>query len=708
MSKYRIKIKLLSDMCVSDGGVYNSSLDTEVCFDRYGIPYIPAKRIKGCLRECGVELNDWGKDIDIKAIFGDKGEYANAGALRLGNAYPDNRKSLIDEIVSGNAPVIYHQRNVLDMFSYIRTQTSIDYETGVASEGSLRTMRVIKKGLAFTAEAELDERYATQLKMCTDILTHMGISRTRGFGEVALELEKCDEEQIMHIGQRIEISEQASALKYRIYLKEPVICKSINGGESRTLDYIEGSKILGLIIGQLKEKGVSYDMFMSDELICSNGYIADDKGRYTEVPAYIYSIKNESSGYYDMLSGNEHPVDEQGNEKQISRMKHCYTILAKNGELFKRSVETEERYHHRRPENKGIGRAANEASGDSMLYRMSSISGDQSFEGYIFGTKEQINKIAGILNNGGDYRLGYSSSAEYGSVRLYLEEFQNAGNSIESCDRLCVKLNSPAIIYGDNAFYSTSKKDLEDEIITALGLERELIADTEIYAGYTFAGGYNVTWNKRKPVVSAFDKGSAVIITLKRPISLSMGHICFIGERNSEGYGEVAVYKAGAAKDASYTVTDAGACEEIKEILNVSDRELAKGICDKLFSEYLEMKAIDAAKGSGLCSESVRPTISNMLLMCNECLTVDEVCAGVKARFEKTSENKREKGENARKILSLADAYGRITDEFEAAYGISGYKESVDTDAMKLKYLKELLLQLKYLIRTKKGGAGNE
>lgn len=91
MSRYELKIELLSDMCVSDGGVYNSALDMEVCHDKYGFPYIPAKRLKGCLRESASELKDWGMEINIEALFGKKDHGTNHGdnraALRLENAY---------------------------------------------------------------------------------------------------------------------------------------------------------------------------------------------------------------------------------------------------------------------------------------------------------------------------------------------------------------------------------------------------------------------------------------------------------------------------------------------------------------------------------------------------------------------------------------------------------------------------------------------
>ena len=35
MKKYRLEIKLLSDLCVADGVVYNSMLDTDICHDDF-------------------------------------------------------------------------------------------------------------------------------------------------------------------------------------------------------------------------------------------------------------------------------------------------------------------------------------------------------------------------------------------------------------------------------------------------------------------------------------------------------------------------------------------------------------------------------------------------------------------------------------------------------------------------------------------------
>lgn len=92
----KIKIELLSDMCVSDGSIYNSSIDIDICHDSYGLPYIPAKRLKGCIRECALELKDWGYDIDIDNLFGKEGN--DKGKIIIHNAYISDRDKIINEI----------------------------------------------------------------------------------------------------------------------------------------------------------------------------------------------------------------------------------------------------------------------------------------------------------------------------------------------------------------------------------------------------------------------------------------------------------------------------------------------------------------------------------------------------------------------------------------------------------------------------------
>ena len=71
-----LKIELLSDLCVSAGETYNSYVDIDVVYDDYGLPYIPAKRVKGCIREAALELVEWGvyDEKVFVSLFGKEGK----------------------------------------------------------------------------------------------------------------------------------------------------------------------------------------------------------------------------------------------------------------------------------------------------------------------------------------------------------------------------------------------------------------------------------------------------------------------------------------------------------------------------------------------------------------------------------------------------------------------------------------------------------
>ena len=78
MERWNLKIELKSDFCTATGENVPGMLNSKTALE-YGIPYIPAKRIKGCLLEAGREMAD--NDIiqmdTLYRIFGRPGmEYA--------------------------------------------------------------------------------------------------------------------------------------------------------------------------------------------------------------------------------------------------------------------------------------------------------------------------------------------------------------------------------------------------------------------------------------------------------------------------------------------------------------------------------------------------------------------------------------------------------------------------------------------------------
>ncbi|QNU65525.1 hypothetical protein EHE19_011360 [Ruminiclostridium herbifermentans] len=346
MKHYRIKIELKSDLCAASGSGHGCYIDSDVCFDKFGFPYIPAKRLKGCLLEAANELIEWESctEEDKKRLFGEKG-LNEGGAFSISNAYIENYReiyTMLDEMYSQSENVHNQQgikdtknenkgekqikrSDIINYFTSTRTRTAINESTGAAKDGSLRTIRVIncidpiKKekfdnlknedvanknnheknnennietnindiNRVFIAEASLSDPSDKELLVkCCKALRHIGSHRTRGFGAVKLSLEENNaiEKNV------INISDNCNKIKLLIRLDSPIMISSNKASES--MDYIPGSTILGYFAGQYlkynKDDENFYKFFVNgqeDGLYFSNFYISDKNySRYFPAP----------------------------------------------------------------------------------------------------------------------------------------------------------------------------------------------------------------------------------------------------------------------------------------------------------------------------------------------------------------------------------------------------------------------------------------
>lgn len=742
MAYYQLKISLLSDMCVSDGGAYNSMIDTDCCYDEYGFPFIPAKRIKGCLRECALELNDWGKNIESDKIFGEPGRADNGGQIRFGNACLENYSQLKKEAAANASHPLYHPQQILKQYTSLRTQTSISQETGVADPHSLRTMRTINKGCCFVAEIDMPDAYFDDLRSCCAVLRHMGIARTRGFGEVLVTIEPYHTKQVTPdiSASHAALTPGADRLEYEITLEEPLICKSVAGGEARTQDYIEGSKVLGFVLGKIKrQKGQQGVLrFLEDtSLRFANAYIGTNDYRYTEVPAYIYSIKNNKEDYVNRLFCKASP-----DGIQLSQMKHCYVRMEKD-KLHTLNVSVEDRYHHRRAEDKSIGRAA-AGSGTSDFYQMSSICPGQNFYGYITGSCESIKEAYECLTGSNLEYLGYSRSVEYGGVHFRviaadaIDQSPVKKDSFITGKTLLVKLESAAVIYNNKVMCSVDKTDLLHEVLFSLGIDIEDIADIdniETYANFTTLGGFNVTWARRKPIIPAFDKGTSVCLPLHKEVSVPAS--AFIGERSLEGYGEISVMAIDSEqtgklpsnipdtheKDYLKKVTESVKSGEIisseehvaaPSCISIAPGSLGEKLADSLFITFLGAKARKSADSFGSSIIKYRATISNLLVGFRDYKDLQEVQNMVDKRYGKRTARKEEKLTYAQNILDIAvKDYEKTKNDFCQEHYITDWNwTKIDETSVESHYqmvfLEELLIAMKHRIRSLTQGKNSE
>lgn len=213
MEKYILKIKLLSDTIFSGGESIVSISDIDELYDDYKIPYYKGKSVKGNIRESAELIIENQKKFDeekarqneeiVKALFGktflseqlseeneDKKELyrddQTQGILRFENAsleddLKQNLKYLVDK-------KIITKDEIISSLTDIRYATKIDREYGTAKKGSLRSMRVLNKGITFSAniysERDLTEDELALLLCAVKATRHVGTLRSRGKGQV--------------------------------------------------------------------------------------------------------------------------------------------------------------------------------------------------------------------------------------------------------------------------------------------------------------------------------------------------------------------------------------------------------------------------------------------------------------------------------------------------------------------------------------------
>ena len=191
MKKFTLEVTALSPLHLGAGKA-DVVIDAEVVHDEYGMPYFPAKRLKGLLYESALELAEISQEAlftmaDLKELFG-QGQQDGAG-FTLENLYLPH----YDELRAGwsylrkNYAGLFKEQDVLASYTDLRFQTMLDKETGTAADGSLHNMRMVDADTVFTGELELaadDKKNVRILELAFKNLRYAGAKRNRGCGRI--------------------------------------------------------------------------------------------------------------------------------------------------------------------------------------------------------------------------------------------------------------------------------------------------------------------------------------------------------------------------------------------------------------------------------------------------------------------------------------------------------------------------------------------
>lgn len=699
----QIVIELLSDSCISSGEVYNSSIDCDVCYDSYGLPFIPAKRLRGCLREAALELKDFGMDIDVTGLFGREGN--DRAAFVLGNAKLRDYDLYKRQLQSYSHTEYTHPQTVLNQFTYIRTQTSIEKKGGTAEDTSLRTVRVIKRGLVFEADMDVAPEYEEAIRCCCKNLRSMGVNRTRGMGEVRVEYSSVDRDKVKPGHVDWVEGKAYERLDYKIRLNASILIKSVAGGQTKTIPYIDGAKILGLLAQNLGGEGL-LRLQEQGRLVCANAYISDGKVRYTPISASLYGIKNEKEAVRDRAYGAAVELGSREG-RQLVQLDGSYVDSDTAKEIKRMTVDTEIRYHHSRPQDKSVGHVmrnnANSQEGGSF-YQMESIAEGQEFSGYILGTAEQLKKVYDVLVSKPVQYLGYGKTSEYGETEFTVTALSTKECRSQVRNSFAVKLNAPAILYNENAMYAADEKLLLSYIAAAVkennGLsELPELEITNRFLKYSTVGGFNATWGLHKPVINTFDAGTTMVLKVKGPgenAAVDIGRMenVFLGERISEGYGEASFYPLPDVYEKSFAEPEVVTEPEEKK----TEGALIQAIAAKRAYEHIKEQARESATRIKTNNETFNAVVDNLLMMCRQQDTFEDFKNNYEERFGKNTAEKNAKLETAQTIIPETLSMGNVIKEAK-----DKYPEAVLTeDEVYKAYVMALLITLKYRVREEK------
>ena len=597
-SKKIIKIELQSDLCVGSGYSYAGIVDNDICYDDCGIPYIPSKRLKGCMRETLEMLGKVGYPGNVDALFGKAGasdyESEKDTKIRVGNAYIEEYESLHAMLKKNIDRGEINAQDILERFTHVVAQTAM--ENGVSNDQTLRYTRVVNryypfaegtsKPLVFNAEITLNNSDEEVVKDTLTAMTHIGLKRNRGFGLVKCTLEEKKETDTERDSMLL-VDASKKRISFALMNVEPLMLSGMK--EDVSTDYISAQSLIGLLAGRyLAKSGNSaeepefQDLFINGKTKYTNLYPCKDGAIHYPAPDYLEKLKKNGRVVFhleDTLPDRENiaPDFDYGNGNLPKKLKGKY--VARDGcEVSLLEVTKEISYHHRQDENR-------------ILYSSTAVSPGQFFAGSVETSDDKCLQLLKELLLDGDFYFGKSRTAQYGLCRLADASNMKEASSddlIPAGNKILVTFLSDAVFLSEAGEYTVYSDEVEERVKEELGLSDPVSASYQT----TMITGFYGKWNLRKAPVPAIRAGSFMLFENKEDYKPAK---YLVGEKTVEGLGRIRIENADALRYdgvALKNTTQVQPTEEKKVVcdsaIDVVFPILAKRWIEEKINEYIE------------------------------------------------------------------------------------------------------------------------
>lgn len=209
MKTYQLRFQILTFWHCGSGRGGGMTVDAVAHKDRYGIPEMPGRTVKGLLRDAVQRAESWGHLPPGTTVlwFGSDGRKPGQESLADDQQEFDRHQTEPGLLVFDNAVIdpalsawLRGEEEGLkqELYRHFYT-TAIDAKTGAAKGGSLRGIELVMPLELFApisvrteADVALDQHsWTEQLRQCLPLIRSLGMARNRGLGRCQVTLEVC-------------------------------------------------------------------------------------------------------------------------------------------------------------------------------------------------------------------------------------------------------------------------------------------------------------------------------------------------------------------------------------------------------------------------------------------------------------------------------------------------------------------------------------
>lgn len=553
-----IIMSLESDAIPGSGNSLAGIVDRDVNFDAHGVPFVPAKRLKGVMREAADELAEYGAlQGNPDDIFGREGAEKASGFILTDGFLPDAAAFRELSQWAGDdkkASPLFSPHAVIEHFTYTRSQTAIEPEKGIAKRNSLRISRVIRKGLKFHFGLQCPDTHRDDMEKICKAVRAFGIARTRGFGQIRLRLAPM--EVIEATASHEPISCASGCLRLRVENEGALLVGSRPGQIQATESFIPGAMVLAAFASEYLKNGGSgddrdfHELFLSGKVRFGNLHPwlpEQDSFPFQPAPLSLRKVKSDPQGladaeYYDHMLMD--PDDDADLLEDVVFKGGAGECVAFEDETFRslsplRAISA----HHQRPPNRAIAHAV---ENEGKFFQFEVLEPNQAFTGIIVGESDLLKCLMKHMPKDGVMHFGKSKTAQYGKCRIQIEEetWNPASGTWSNNDSLNVMLLSDTILLNENGFPSPMLDQLRQDFAARLGIEKDELIIEKSFAAAVETGGFLGIWRMPRLQMPALAAGTVARFKNVSGKVLDIGDALSrpFGIRTEDGYGRIVLY----------------------------------------------------------------------------------------------------------------------------------------------------------------------